>query len=139
LIIGAQLFGAFGALLATPIVAAGWVVIASVYRSLVRGETADQMLANRRKPWVIRPRIRFYGRGRRTVTLPENQAIESGITASEDYSPAGHDEDKPAEYMAEVSPPQHVKGNALHLDHIDLLRTVPPSTDEHPGEGEDEG
>src|SRR5947209_721222 len=52
LIIGAQLFGAFGALLATPIVAAAWVVIASLYRS-VRGETADQMLAQKRPGWEI--------------------------------------------------------------------------------------
>jgi len=44
LIIGAQLFGAFGALLATPILAALWVVIASVYRTF-RGESADDILA----------------------------------------------------------------------------------------------
>src|SRR6266853_137493 len=54
LIVGAQLFGAFGALLATPIVAAFWVVIASLYRS-ARGETADQMMSHRRTGWVIRP------------------------------------------------------------------------------------
>src|SRR5215471_10895557 len=47
LVVGAQLFGAFGALLATPIVAAAWVVIASLYRS-ARGETADEMLARTR-------------------------------------------------------------------------------------------
>jgi predicted PurR-regulated permease PerM len=52
LIIGVQLFGAFGALLATPLVAAAWVVIVSLYRSL-HGETAEQMLAHRRKPWPI--------------------------------------------------------------------------------------
>src|SRR5205085_10779644 len=55
LIIGAQLFGAFGALLATPIVAAAWVVLASLYRS-ARGETADQMLAQKRTGWAIHPR-----------------------------------------------------------------------------------
>src|SRR5258708_31273953 len=55
LIIGAQLFGAFGALLATPIVAASWVVITNLYRS-ARGETADQILANKRTGWVIRRR-----------------------------------------------------------------------------------
>lgn len=53
LIVGAQLFGVFGALLATPIVAAIWVVVASLYRS-ARGETADQILARRRTPWQIR-------------------------------------------------------------------------------------
>ncbi len=65
LIIGAQLFGAFGALLATPIVAAAWVVIASLYRS-IRGESADTMLAtNRRGSWVRKrdsepPKRRFF-------------------------------------------------------------------------------
>src|SRR5207245_10060095 len=54
LIVGAQLFGAFGALLATPIVAAAWVVIASLYNS-IRGESADAMLAtSRRSPWVLK-------------------------------------------------------------------------------------
>ncbi|MBE3559645.1 MAG: AI-2E family transporter [Ktedonobacteraceae bacterium] len=53
LLVGARLFGVFGALLATPIVAAIWVVIASVYRS-ARGETADQILAKKRAPWQIR-------------------------------------------------------------------------------------
>lgn len=52
LIIGAQLFGAFGALLATPIVAAGWVVIESIYHS-ARGETADQIMSKKRTAWVI--------------------------------------------------------------------------------------
>jgi predicted PurR-regulated permease PerM len=50
LIVGTRLFGAFGALLATPIVAAAWVVIASLYRS-ARGETADQILARKRASW----------------------------------------------------------------------------------------
>ncbi len=53
LIIGAQLFGAFGALLATPILAALWVVTASLYRSF-RGESADQMLARKRSSWIRR-------------------------------------------------------------------------------------
>src|SRR5207253_5253821 len=47
LIIGVQLFWAFGALLATPIVAAPWVVISSLYCS-VRGETGLQQLAQKR-------------------------------------------------------------------------------------------
>ncbi|GER86413.1 hypothetical protein KDW_05750 [Dictyobacter vulcani] len=45
--------GAVGALVATPIVAAAWVVVASLYRS-ARGETADQMLARKRAPWVLK-------------------------------------------------------------------------------------
>lgn len=52
LLVGARLFGVLGALLATPIVAAAWVVIASIYRS-ARGETADQMLARRRTTWTL--------------------------------------------------------------------------------------
>ncbi|HEY4389432.1 MAG TPA: hypothetical protein VGN34_33745, partial [Ktedonobacteraceae bacterium] len=48
-------------LLATPIVAAGWVVIASIYRS-IRGESADQLLAKRRTPWGLRPTGSFMGR-----------------------------------------------------------------------------
>jgi predicted PurR-regulated permease PerM len=53
LLIGAKLFGVFGALIATPLVAAAWVVVASIYRS-VRGETADQILAHKRAPWAFR-------------------------------------------------------------------------------------
>ena len=52
LLVGAQLFGVFGALIATPLVAAAWVVVASIYRS-ARGETADQILAHKRAPWAF--------------------------------------------------------------------------------------
>lgn len=52
LLVGAKLFGVLGALLATPIVAAAWVVIASIYRS-ARGETADQMLSRKRTTWTL--------------------------------------------------------------------------------------
>lgn len=65
LLVGAKLFGVLGALLATPIVAAAWVVIASIYRS-ARGETADQMLARKRATWVLpRPTGQFTVRKRR--------------------------------------------------------------------------
>jgi len=53
LIVGVQLFGPFGALLATPILAAVWVVVTSFYRSF-RGESADEMLANQRTSWIRR-------------------------------------------------------------------------------------
>ncbi|GHO89905.1 AI-2E family transporter [Dictyobacter formicarum] len=61
LVVFAQLFGAsygpfggaIGALVATPIVAAAWVVVASLYRS-ARGETADQILARKRAPWTLK-------------------------------------------------------------------------------------
>lgn len=52
LLVGAKLFGAFGALIATPLVAAAWVIMASIYRS-ARGETADQILAHKRAPWAF--------------------------------------------------------------------------------------
>ncbi len=65
LLVGAKLFGVLGALLATPIVAAAWVVLASIYRS-ARGETADQMLARRRTTWTLpRPSSQFTVRKRR--------------------------------------------------------------------------
>ena len=77
--------GAIGALVATPIIAATWVVIASIYRSM-RGETPDQILARKRAPWTLhRPSlpssIRFrpptgWGRGR-TSTLPAVANTES--------------------------------------------------------------
>src|SRR5438046_5015605 len=51
LIVGVQLFGPFGALLATPILAAVWVVVTSFYRSF-RGESADEMLAKKRTSWI---------------------------------------------------------------------------------------
>jgi predicted PurR-regulated permease PerM len=45
--------GALGALVATPIVAAIWVVIASVYRSY-RGETPEQIISRKKAPWTFR-------------------------------------------------------------------------------------
>jgi predicted PurR-regulated permease PerM len=70
LLVGAKLFGAFGALLATPVVAAGWVVVASLYHS-ARGETPDEILSHRRSPWRVtirRPTMRL-PRKRRTHPL----------------------------------------------------------------------
>ena len=46
--------GAVGALVATPLVAAAWVVITSLYHS-ARGETADQFMSHRRASWPIHP------------------------------------------------------------------------------------
>lgn len=62
LLVGAKLFGVFGALLATPVVAALWVVVASIYRS-ARGESADQILARKRAPWTLRRPKGRTGRG----------------------------------------------------------------------------
>jgi AI-2E family transporter len=90
LVIGAQLFGAFGALLATPIVAAFWVVIASLYKSL-RGESADQMLAQRRTSWIRRPshashlKIRRWGLSNTTSGEDKTASEQTHVTSS----PAG--------------------------------------------------
>ena len=127
LIVGAQLFGAFGALLATPIVAAAWVVMASLYRSIVRGETADQMLANKRKPWVIRPRNPFALRGRRNTT-----SLSDKLIIHEDEPSDNDDDDDMPEQSLPGLPPAHIKSSSIHLDHIDLLRTVPDIKDDPP-------
>jgi predicted PurR-regulated permease PerM len=50
-IVGLRLFGAFGALLATPVVAALWVVVASLYRS-IRGKTDEQLPARKYIPSI---------------------------------------------------------------------------------------
>ncbi len=77
LLVFAQLFGPFGALIATPLVGAMWVVIASIYRS-ARGETADQMLAKKRAPWEIRrPTIPAFRGRRRTGLLGSNGGVSS--------------------------------------------------------------
>ncbi|HZR38776.1 MAG TPA: AI-2E family transporter [Ktedonobacteraceae bacterium] len=89
--------GAVGALVATPIVAAAWVVIASIYRSM-RGETAEQIMAHKRAPWelphptlVSRLRRRPPGvRGEKPeaarglpVTPQEDTTTQKGITQEE--------------------------------------------------------
>jgi len=94
------LFGAFGALLATPIVAAAWVVIASLYRS-ARGETADEMPARRR---VTRTLPRLFTRG-----------LESDGT-----HPLGNGDLEPEATAAHVKP-THISGK---MDQIDLMRPV---------------
>lgn len=76
LIVGAQLFGAFGALIATPIVAAAWVVIASLYRS-ARGQTADQILATSKRPtWVLPPSYSHLLRVQGTRPLEADRPVQ---------------------------------------------------------------
>ena len=111
LIIGVQLFGAFGALLATPIVAAAWVVIASLYNS-AKGKTADQMLEKKRKPLVIRsPGVFLPGRKRVNTNKLEDHVGADGHSVDE------------GEGAGKLTP--SMKGSSLHPDHIDLLRPVP--------------
>lgn len=110
LVIGAQLFGAFGALLATPIVAAAWVVIASLYNS-IRGESADTMLAtNRRASW-IRRRGNEPARRRSFIDslhLKSPPPATTPVTRSQPEKP---------------NPPRVNK-----IEHIDLVRPIPPET-----------
>jgi predicted PurR-regulated permease PerM len=114
LIIGVQLFGAFGALLATPIVAAAWVVTVSLYNS-AKGKTADQMLEHKRKPIVIRPPGVFLPRRKKVNTHKlEDHPGENTRTVD-----AGERAEKPT-----PSTPS-MKGSSLKPEHIDLLRPVP--------------
>jgi hypothetical protein len=118
LIIGAQLFGAFGALLATPLVAAAWVVIASLYTTLIRGETPEQMLSKRRSPWIRRRSHDGQLRGRRVHPVESGADIgELTIGRPQGIAPTAGDH----------------KGSALRptkIEHIDLMRPVPNSQGE---------
>jgi predicted PurR-regulated permease PerM len=82
--------GAIGALVATPIVAAAWVVVASFYRS-AHGETADQMLSHKRAPWALRMPSSKASRGSpgqgservlRRITLPRAVARRKIISVT---------------------------------------------------------
>jgi predicted PurR-regulated permease PerM len=64
LLVGAQLFGVFGALLATPIVAAAWVVVASMYRS-AHGENTGEIRALKRDLWSIQRADKSFMVGKR--------------------------------------------------------------------------
>ncbi len=116
LIIGAQLFGAFGALLATPILAAVWVVIASLYRSF-RGESPDEILANKRSSWIRRRQhqshLKMHKGSVDDTTLVEDKTIgeHSQDTSSSPGDPSHRQE-------VGFSPPDK-------REHIDLLRPAP--------------
>lgn len=126
LVIGAQLFGAFGALLATPIVAAAWVVISSLYRS-ARGETADQMMAHKRTGWVIHPPNNLLPRRRRTGALSNGSNSDVGL-----MSVPVHEEEAVSEPSGQQGTTfTHVKGTSIPLEHIDLLRPVPTSKEDY--------
>ncbi len=112
LIIGAQLFGPFGALLATPIVAAFWVVIASLYRSL-RGESADEILARRRSSWIRRPARSSHLRFRR------GSHGNTGSGEDQPVSEQSHDKLSPVGASDQQGKGIETPGK------IDLLRPVP--------------
>lgn len=119
LIIGAQLFGAFGALLATPVLAAFWVVISSLYRS-IRGESADVILATSKRSSWIRGRSPTNQENGKSTRLPlfENLRFKN---ISKEHQPEGQ---------------LHV--NKIEHEHIDLLRPIPPATSEDDLEPDEE-
>ncbi len=116
LIVGVQLFGAFGALLATPVLAAVWVVVASFYRSF-RGESADEMLANNRTSWIRRRsnpnhfKIRK-GSSAGTRSVEDNTVVERPNGASPSSIGVMQQQEKGISTPGEI-------------EHIDLLRPVP--------------
>jgi predicted PurR-regulated permease PerM len=111
LIIFVQLFGPFGALIGTPIVAAAWVVINSIYRS-ARGETAEEILGKRRSPWILRRPITRHLR-LRGIAHGENTANKDGPAATSKVEPF----------------------KTRKIEHIDLLRPVPDVPQEATTEG----
>src|SRR5207248_1224265 len=126
LIIGAQLFGAFGALLATPIVAAAWVVIASLFRS-ARGETADQIMAHKRTGWVIHPPNSLLPRRRKTGALSNGSHGDLEMMSVPVYEEevASKTPEQQENARPEVSTTStHIKWSLIPLEHIDLLRPV---------------
>jgi predicted PurR-regulated permease PerM len=114
LIVGAQLFGPFGALLATPVVAALWVVIASLYNSL-RGKPADTLLVKKRSPWI---RLR---RQSDQSMIEENTQPVAGFQVGETQTQQISSDEAPSL----PSIPIHGQSFPKKVEHIDVLRLVP--------------
>jgi len=117
LLVFASLFGPFGALIATPIVAAIWVVIASIYRS-ARGETTEQMLAKKRAPWTIRRSTMPSFRGKRRTGMLGNSGGD-GSSSSLRPSPTGN---RNAHSTTEANTDDVVHMEMNRDDHIDVGR-----------------
>ncbi len=115
LLIFADLFGPFGALIATPVVAALWVVIASLYRSFFKGETAEEILTtHRRKPWVLRrrkPRLQRLEKPPAAPEAPGNAEIDIRKVNAAPTIKKGIDMDE-------------------KIEQLDLLRPVPDSQEQ---------
>ncbi|MGZ3609428.1 MAG: AI-2E family transporter [Ktedonobacteraceae bacterium] len=112
LIVGVQLFGPFGALIATPILAAVWVVVTSFYHSF-RGESADEMLANKRTSWIRHSSQQSSDLGS-SKSEDEQQQVDGILPHSASSSPAATVKQQKIEHTAPG------KGEL-----IDLLRPVP--------------
>lgn len=131
LVIGAQFFGPFGALLATPVVAAAWVVIASLYNSL-RGKPTTAPAEKKRSPW-IRPRKRQGGPpGVAEGPQEDNEAIEVTVEDASEYLA-----DSPSESVVEQREVREVWYSRSSIEPIDALRLVPSreASRDHTGTG----
>lgn len=115
LVIGAQFFGPFGALLATPLVAAAWVVIVSIYNSL-RGKPITTSTEKKRSPW-IRPRKRTVPLAEETATQTEDQAVE--VIAQDASESVTNDR------TGSTSEQRQVWYSRGPVEPIDALRLVP--------------
>jgi predicted PurR-regulated permease PerM len=115
LIIGVQLFGPFGALLVTPILAAVWVVVTSFYRSF-HGESADEILANKRTSWI-----------RRSSKQNSQNAAAKSTSSKEDGRKV--DIKPPHITSSSISGMINQQQPASNSELIDLLRPVPLQDD----------
>jgi predicted PurR-regulated permease PerM len=115
LVIGAQFFGPFGALLATPVVAASWVVIASLYNSL-RGKPTTSLLEKKRSPW-IQPRKRHGEPEEDAAAHEDNLAVE--VVAQDESQSVTN---STAGSLSEQAQEWYTRGM---VEPIDALRLVP--------------
>ncbi|HEY6542490.1 MAG TPA: AI-2E family transporter [Ktedonobacteraceae bacterium] len=115
LVIGAQFFGPFGALLATPVVAASWVVIASLYNSL-RGKPTTTSSDKKRSPWM-RPRKRHGPPTEETAAPEDDQAVE--VTVQDEPESITNSR------TGSVSEQRQVWYSRGTVEPIDALRLVP--------------
>ena len=125
LIVGVQLFGAFGALLATPVLAAVWVVVASIYRSL-RGESADEILATHRSSWI------------RRRSPPHHLKMRKGNSAgtkTSEANTAGEQPDRVSPTPVGVTQQEKEISTPGKAEHMDLLRPVPRQEKTSTGSG----
>lgn len=116
LIIGVQLFGPFGALIATPILAAIWVVVASFYRS-IHGESTDEILAKKRTSW-----IRRRSQQNHLKNLHESFVTTSSEELKMDIVPPHFASPSTAGVINQQKKEHSTTGK---IEHIDLLRSVP--------------
>jgi predicted PurR-regulated permease PerM len=115
LVIGAQFFGPFGALLATPLVAAAWVVIASLYNSL-RGKPTVSPAPKKRSPW-IQSRKRHGAPAEETTDQRENEAVEVTVPDASEAIANSRGES--------VAEQRQVWYSRSTIEPIDALRLVP--------------